>query len=182
MEKFIKIFDNIYPNTFLDKVENILLKSENLFPYNYLQNVTSEFTGKPNPGFVHWFLRDSKQIESNFLPIPLKILYDFSFSQNIFIEQIFNIRSFLETPSTNPGPDLPPHIDYPQKHFTLLYYVNDSEGDTILFKDDYKTEIKRVSPKKGRVIFFDGSIPHCGTRNSNVARSVINFNFIGSKL
>jgi ectoine hydroxylase-related dioxygenase (phytanoyl-CoA dioxygenase family) len=62
-----------------------------------------------------------------------------------------------------------------------LYYVTDSDGDTIFF-DDNENEIKRVSPKKGRIAFFDGTINHCSSNPTKLHRSVINFDFIGEYL
>jgi hypothetical protein len=53
---------------------------------------------------------------------------------------------------------------------TLLYYVDDSDGDTI-FYDKYftgepvgkLTKIKAVKPKKGRAIIFDSNQLHAGS-------------------
>ena len=65
----------------------------------------------------------------------------------------------------------PPHIDVPQKHTACIVYVNDSDGDTVIY--DHKQEwaksypqsmpIKqRIAPKAGRMVLFDGSYVHTG--------------------
>ncbi len=52
-----------------------------------------------------------------------------------------------------------PHKDCDIAHKVALYYVNDSDGDTILFND--KLEIAhRIEPKKGRLLLFNGDILH----------------------
>jgi len=55
-----------------------------------------------------------------------------------------------------------PHTDINNsKAKSIIYYVNDSDGDTIVFKENSNTIKKqlnidvRVSPKMGRVLFFD---------------------------
>jgi hypothetical protein len=58
---------------------------------------------------------------------------------------------------------------------SLIYYINDSDGDTIFFNDKLK-EIKRVNPKKGRAVIFDSQILHCGCNPiKQQQRGVINF-------
>jgi hypothetical protein len=60
---------------------------------------------------------------------------------------------------------------------SLIYYINDSDGDTIFFNDKLK-EIKRVKPKKGRAVLFDSQILHCGCNPiKEHKRAVINFIF-----
>jgi hypothetical protein len=44
---------------------------------------------------------------------------------------------------------------------SMIYYVNDSSGDTHFFNDDLKL-VKKVSPKKGRGILFNPTILHAG--------------------
>ena len=70
-----------------------------------------------------------------------------------------------------------PHVDRKDKHIVLLYYVNDTDGDTILFDNDLNI-IKRVSPKKNRVLIFNGNILHAGCSPIQSKKRVgINFNF-----
>ena len=81
-----------------------------------------------------------------------------------------------------------PHIDVKLapnekniKLATLLYYVNDSIGDTVIFNEKNPnsknlTEMKRISPKKGKAIFFDSSHLHCSTP-PKTNRYVINIVF-----
>ena len=75
-------------------------------------------------------------------------------------------RSFLQFPLHLENYDADtPHIDMETiKHFVMLYYVCDSDGDTVIYyekdKSDQYTEQKRVTPKQGRVVMFDGSFYH----------------------
>jgi len=59
-----------------------------------------------------------------------------------------------------------PHIDYydsnADENYSLLYYVNDSDGDTRFFDKEYNI-IKTVSPKKGKAVLFYSNILHAGS-------------------
>jgi hypothetical protein len=90
------------------------------------------------------------------------------------------------------GPNLqPPHVDGMVEKDgiynsvgkkTLLYYVNDSDGDTVLYNEYFTGEPvgkvtvqQTVSPKKGRAIIFDSNQIHSGTCPAiNDIRMVIN--------
>jgi hypothetical protein len=89
---------------------------------------------------------------------------------------------------TNPNAHQTPHIDTDTEHWVMIYYVNDSDGDTFLFDQRVganmsQTEINelsvkcRVSPRKGRLLMFNGKYLHAGMhpRKTNY-RMVINFN------
>lgn len=84
-----------------------------------------------------------------------------------------------------------PHVDGVRSfpYTAAVYYVNDSDGDTVFFNetvDDIHPEnidkpftISRVvSPKKGRLILFDGKIYHSSGKPKNNVRCIINYNFI----
>lgn len=74
-----------------------------------------------------------------------------------------------------------PHVDTDPPSRTFVYYVNDSDGDTVLFNErlgDRFSEFTvrdRCSPKKGRVFSFDGNHYHAGQYPSTKYRMVINF-------
>ena len=81
------------------------------------------------------------------------------------------------------------HIDLPQDHIACVYYVNDSDGDTILYEQTrYNTkagsknvelvEHMRVTPKKGRLVMFDGARYHCSSQPRDSYRCIINFDLI----
>ena len=111
----------------------------------------------------------------------LNTIYSASHKVNLIVKNVIQGRVFLHMPSPNPGLD-DIHVDMPFNHWVFLYYVNDSDGDTVFFKDDGKTELKRVTPKKGRGVFFNGLIKHCSTRPSKSHRCIFNYGFLGEKL
>jgi hypothetical protein len=79
-----------------------------------------------------------------------------------------------------------PHIDHPDANAkTLLYYVNDSDGDTVIFDKTYTGEhpgelkiIERIRPKAGSAILFDSNRYHASSTPSIGKRSAINVIFL----
>jgi len=72
----------------------------------------------------------------------------------------------------------PAHIDFPFPNVATVYYVNDTDGDTIIYGQD-RLEIKeRVSPKANRLVIFDGDILHTGCSPiKHKTRILLNSNF-----
>ena len=91
-----------------------------------------------------------------------------------------------------------PHVDNPsldKDEFTAIFYLNDSDGDTYLFKEPHEKILKarrernidvfnnltfksRISPIKNRLIVFPTSQVHAGSHPVHSSyRSVINYNF-----
>lgn len=68
----------------------------------------------------------------------------------------------------------PCHVDRLDQHYTIIYYVNESNGATLLESRGGRTKIE---PKKGRIVLFDGSLQHANYMPSRNPRCVINFNF-----
>jgi len=180
-EKFIEVYDNLINPKLQHAIE---YSCKNNLNWNYCNNVAkSNDNFFPAMGHVFYDLQENgiPNIKIENLPFFLNILYTLSNQLKICVEEIYGGKSFMHLPSPNPGPD-EVHVDLTIPHWVCLYYVNDSEGDTILFKDDRKTEIKRISPKKGRILFFNGLIPHCSSRPSSKTRIILNFDFKGRKL
>lgn len=81
-----------------------------------------------------------------------------------------------------------PHYDSLESNCKILiYYINDSDGDTLIFNEkcyspgtpDYtkKTLLTRVSPKKGRAVILDAFRFHSASWPSQNNRFLINVNF-----
>lgn len=87
-----------------------------------------------------------------------------------------------------------PHVDFYTPHLVGLYYVNDSDGDTVVFNEtsekvsleqsvEYSndrrfTEQIRISPRKGKMVFFDGRYYHASMHpKAHAQRIVVTFNF-----
>jgi hypothetical protein len=80
-----------------------------------------------------------------------------------------------------------PHVDVPGPGLlSMVYYVNDSDGDTFLFNEFQNSNNKvsslsiknRISPKKGRAVIFDSNRFHASSNPIySSSRFVINFTF-----
>jgi hypothetical protein len=111
---------------------------------------------------------------------------------NLNIQSLLTSRIQLQLPVITDKLYGVPHVDgyrdFPYK--VAVYYVNDVDGDTFLFKQTTKDttpeQIKegnldidqRISPKKGRLIIFDGNIYHAVGKPKTDLRCIINYNFI----
>jgi hypothetical protein len=87
-----------------------------------------------------------------------------------------------------------PHVDFYEPHLVGLYYVNDSDGDTVVFNQTSEqvtlqqsvalanagqfTELARIAPQKGRMVFFEGKHYHASMHpTKSTHRIVVTFNF-----
>jgi hypothetical protein len=68
----------------------------------------------------------------------------------------------------------------------LIFYQNDSDGDTIVFNEKFSEKKgtilsidKRIRPEKGKVIDFDGDIWHTSSNPCSINyRLVMNVNYV----
>ena len=178
-DKFIEVYDDILPKELSDTIEKLVLTGESV-PLFYTPNVASGLKSTEfHPAFGNTFYKPARNIYSPYSSMLFEVVYRLGNKINMIIEGIFQGRIFVHLPSPFPGPD-EKHIDFNFDHYVCLYYINDSEGDTIIFDDEGK-ELKRVTPKKGRIVFFEGSMYHCSSRPSTKTRAILNINFQGYK-
>ena len=72
-----------------------------------------------------------------------------------------------------------PHRDHNFPHYTMLYYIIDSDGPTRIFDNKTEKVIKEIEPKQGRVVFFPGDTLHASASPREYSRRmVINYNFL----
>lgn len=181
-----KLFENLIPDHYQDfLVEEFSRLSWNFTPS--AANVNDNYD-KNDPNirdsvqFVHGIADGNKPMSPMYQTV-LPILWFFEKESGRKIKNIMRIKANCLTRDGDEVKYNPPHIDIYATGFTsLIYYVDDSDGDTILFDkyiEDGFTDLKiehRVTPKKGSAFMIDSNQLHsssCPIKNRS--RMVINF-------
>jgi len=189
----LKVIDNFVTNTYAEVLET-MCESELVWrlednisgiDYKKFNAPGANFDG-PQYGF-YYFALNSDGVKSPVFDKVLPLLYSLEEKTGITVKEVYRIRIAL---STTVGKEVQhhPHVDEYTPHKVLLYYVNDSDGDTFIFNETYSpgdeefpsdfTLKERVSPKKGRAIVFDGLTYHNSSKPvNNTARYIINIDF-----
>ena len=187
----IKILDNIISKSEQEVLKNTLHGAE--FNWFYISDVTKLDNKKQQrPALSHLFMKEgkvnsewyniitkisdnvNKKLKKNLKPVQVRSFLQFSLNEK------FLGKNKIDTA----------HIDLYVPHTVYLYYVNDCDGDTILYnykskngKEDipYFEDIKikkRITPKQGRVVVFDGMIWHSSSQPTKGTRTIINFDMV----
>jgi hypothetical protein len=137
---------------------------------------------KDTDTYSNKFMYCSYEGDENFTnSLAIQILNKFVNKHKIKYDRITRTRSNTTFLCNDKRPSIP-HIDDENSHMVLLYYVNDSDGDTLLYNNVYKEDNEmvvehRISPKAGRAVLFDGRVYHSfHYPNVHETRSVININ------
>ena len=113
---------------------------------------------------------------------------EFYLKQKTVLEKARIVRSRLDmTLYSNESILYEPHIDLDEPHLASIFYVNDSDGNTVIYDQKWNPEqgikqeltvMQEIEPVANRLIAFDGMHIHTGhnpTKHSN--RILINTNF-----
>ena len=179
LERKIHVFDNIIDKKYQNKIKHILLGD--YFPWFFVNDVTHTKNKKQlRQAFKHFFVINEK-INSDYhqlvLPMILQSLKKIKYEHN----KILQGRSFLQVPLAIKNKNIvdTPHIDLNNEHLVVLYYVLDNEAHTIIYKDKKSLKVlKKIQPKQGRVVIFNGKYWHTAEQPKTKNRCVINYNII----
>lgn len=197
------IIDDVIPKLYQNEVENFLLEKQ---PWFYQSDITFSdahlkeldkigISPERRPGLGSMVFDPAKQYGTpNNLLTP--ILYSAIDNVGLSLNQILLIRGFMSMPVhyTKENRIDKPHVDRTHEHLVCVYYVNDSDGDTVIFNktanymfEDPLTKelnpndlpiLQTVTPKKGRCVLFDGKFYHASTQPTTGVRCIVNFNFV----
>ncbi len=157
------------------------------FPWFYIEDVTAagDEDSQHRPGLGHQYVEfddiSPGIVVSDYHDLMIPMLKKVGFRVGIRDVKVIQGRSFLQFPIKERGePDLP-HIDIMDKnHIVGLYYVIDSDGDTIIYNERKESKTytikQRVTPKQGRIVIFDGGLYHTAEQPLNNTRCIINYN------
>lgn len=188
------IIDNVIDKNYQDVIVQNFVQHA---PWYFVSDITFSqgANHRKTPAFSHLFI-DLERGFSNldYFDMVCPIAYEACKHINFKIHQITKARSFLQLPLSNSfsSTDVDAlHVDLPYEHLVVLYYVYDSDGDTIIVNHkregavDFNLEAKdfpelvRVTPKAGRCVIFNGNYYHTAEQPKDNLRAIINFNILG---
>ena len=183
----IYVFDDIIEKDYQNKIKDVLIGqvryNDEDFPWYYIDDVTAsgDYETQKRGAFVHDYVHYEYGIESDFHYLFLDLIKASCSKLKIKEVDALQGRSFLQLPTNIKREDVDsPHTDMQFKHFVMLYYVCDSDGDTIIYNEKIISEKgftvqKKITPKQGRVVLFDGSLYHTAQQPNNNIRCVVNY-------
>jgi 2OG-Fe(II) oxygenase superfamily len=196
----IKVIDNFLPHMYADQLE---YEAEHELMYRYRQ-YTSSIDGYSTEAplivtnntidygqFVCSVLHSSYDVELKFKDYFERLKAIVFTAGNHIDKQIckvdrVKINLLLQQPTASKDHHNFPHTDESdESQYSMVYYINDSDGDTFLFNEFYYPDVpppntltisQRVSPRKNRAVIFESHRYHASSNPIDHAnRFVINF-------
>jgi hypothetical protein len=180
----MKVIDNFLPERLWKTIHNDML--DDSFPWYYhgssssyneeyeqFNNLVVTDKTDDNPIFIHMFYDIDRPNNSNWWGLVNNIVTMAEHYIGRSADEIYRVKANLSLPM-KPDADTYsfPHYDSPKDHVTILYYVNDSDGDTVFFDDDNNIK-DRISPKANRAVIFDSNILHAASNGQTSERRVV---------
>ena len=180
------------PRDISDFIYEVLCR-DNTFPWFY-QEQTSFYNGtsevlqldgyEEHPYFAHTIVTDN-QIKSNAYDIVFDKFWKWMV-KNVDGDFGELIRVRAAKTMKNRVPPTQPHVDAPFGHWVLIYYCDNSDGPTTIYKERYGENPENVRPKqyidpeKGKYVIFDGRMYHSGNApRKHSSRTILNINYYG---
>jgi hypothetical protein len=192
----INVIENIIPKELQDEIEKYLLSHE--FPV-YLGKTTvaeddptvyRDKNTKDYPMFNHAFVARG-ECKSQWFGLISPIVNNFISKLNLeSAPNLYRCKLNISFPNREfaDGDYLTPHYDIEDAAIIAIYYVNDSDGDTLFFEDpknipkhtDHSLTItESLTPKKGTMVYFNNKTLHANRPPQHTRiRCVINFVFL----
>jgi hypothetical protein len=138
-------------------------------------------------------LQSNKKIFKLFFPVIEKTFNYINFKLEKISRCIAGIQGVQVIREKNKVCNI--HINQETPHLVLLYYVNDADGETILYDktiDDIQDEdevyldekckfnvASKITPKQGRILLFDGRTYHSASSPTTGIRCIITLDLFG---
>jgi hypothetical protein len=161
-------------------------------PYGPADPASAGYSGFTNTVF---HFEDPGGAPSTMTALLLPLLFTFCEKAQIPYNRLLRIRLGLYPRMTLEAAHHHPHVDFYQPHQNAIYYVNDADGDTAIFNESFDdvsqamlpayaaeekfTLARRVTPKRGKMIGFDGKQYHASMHPTRAShRIAIAFAFL----
>lgn len=181
----IKIIDNLLPRIYFEELQHHFTGDECRWFFNNSLTGDDSLESIGSFGFnlkLHW----NGYFVDNYESILTKALV---FTAQERVEklvkepmQIVRVRGDMTVyNSLNHRHEL--HTDFQYEHMTAIFYMNSSDGNTLLYDREGNELIQEVEPVGNRLLIFDGMMQHTGhSPSKHKSRILINMNFMTPKL
>ena len=192
MNKLPLVVDDFLPGIFLNILQDKILASTlPWYYYDFTTNYRKDGLGDRDvPLCIHDICIVNISM-SDLHNILFPFFYYMDEQLNFRLEEIHRIRANM-TFKTEKSFPLPPHVDRSSNDFVFIFYLNDTDGDTILYNEkaiDTGPRVRRltdvsiyrfIKPKANRLVIFEGDRFHSSSTSSTANRRVLlNFNVSG---
>lgn len=186
----IQKFDNVLSKFYLEDLQKAVFSADYTWVhheetaggyngnYSWVEDDNTEETDL----FAHRAPRNANENMITYDPLIYTVadLMDY----RVELERI-KINLMLPKSKLNPNSYNRPHVDYPEPGMkTFLFYLNDADGDTVIFDKIFTGEdpgkltvVERITPKANSAVLFDSYRYHASSTPTLNKRSVINLVF-----
>jgi hypothetical protein len=174
----MKKITNFAPVELTDQLEEVL--SNHQFPWFWRPSTVHGVNENNYPSsdfqFVHMAYFEN-QPQSELFNYVRPLLFEFEKATGFTIKNVFKIKANLLPKQELDDIEASVHTDVDKgdkNYISIVYYVIDSDGDTVIYDDDGNIALQ-ASPVKGSAIYFPSHMKHRGTPPAlNKRRIVLN--------
>lgn len=165
--------DNLYSEKEKSLITDVVY-GENL-QWSFINRIGRK-DDRPYMAHMLW-AREDQTHYSHLCGFFMKKLKQFCTNNNIKLNHVIRGAINIGFPLGKHHKDFwPPHIDYDNPHKVLISYLNDTNGGTIVYKEDKETVKHEFEPKAFRTICFEGE-PHAPIWTDKGPRIILVINF-----
>lgn len=144
------------------------------FSWHFMEDATTERksgTFSDTPAFANLIYHPTNS-ENPYLDFFTPLLDNISQKSGLKVVNLLRMRLgfLLNTKYSFPSTPYTPntaHRDFDQDHYTAVYYVNDSDGETVIYHETNPAEkyhpMHKSMPEQGKVLIFNGWHYHAST-------------------
>ena len=173
------------PSNLAGEIQKVLLSDE--FPWYFNNFIANQnLASATSFQFTHLFFSQEKGWSSDASPLIQAMLHVAESKMGFSITGLVRVKANLLTLSGNGPSPLDIHRDMMMapkelegKHKSLLYYVDDFDGNTLIFDENRENLVQQITPKFNSAILFDSRTWHSSSPPmQNKRRVVINSIFL----
>jgi hypothetical protein len=174
----MKKLTNFAPVEISDQLEELL--GSHMFPWFWRPSTTLGMNegneSSKDFQFIHMVFYDN-QPQSELFNYVRPLLFEFEKVTGLVIKDVRKIKANLlpKQELDKVGMEESIHVDVlesDKNYISIVYYVIDSDGDTVIY-DDNKNVVLQASPVKGSAVYFPSYMKHRATPPKNNKRRIV---------